>query len=101
MSGFWARYQERQRKLAAGVDADLVRDNRKHHRIGLALIGGGLGLILLVKYIPLPRVLERVIAIVSGAAFIGGFILLKFAQHEEYVINKPDPEKPPSILIKK
>lgn len=101
MSGYWARYQERQRKLATGVDADLLRDNRKHYRIGMALLVGGLGLILLTKYVLSCQIIARGMAVISGLSVIGGLVLLKFAQRERNVIDEPDPEKPPSILTPK
>jgi hypothetical protein len=100
MSGYWARYQDRQRKLAAGVDAGLVRDNRKHYRFGWTLLSGAIVVMLLTNYMPLPEIIARVIVTISSTACIGGMIQLWLARCEERVINKPDPTKPPSIFMK-
>jgi hypothetical protein len=42
MLGWFRRYQQRQRDLAAGVDAGLVRSNRTKGKIVLWLWGVGL-----------------------------------------------------------
>jgi hypothetical protein len=47
MSGWWERWQRRQCELTQGVDADLVRDNRRRYKLALGLLAFGLSLIFL------------------------------------------------------
>jgi hypothetical protein len=101
MSGYWARYQERQRKLAAGVDADLVKENHRRYGISFMLLGGGILLILSRNYVPWSLILSKIIAVISSVAIIGGMILLWLSAWERRVIEQPDPEKPSSILTPK
>jgi hypothetical protein len=95
MSGYWTKYQERKRKLAAGVASDLVRNNQKHYRIGRALVVAGMGPLFLTEYLSSYPIIAKIILAISSLSMFGGAVMLGFARYERAVIDEPDPEKPP------
>jgi hypothetical protein len=98
MGSWLKRFQERQRELARGADADLVQNNRTRYKHGLFLLAFGLLVGFLRPKVHLSGVLQAAAVVVSIASFTIGFVLLRWAYQESIFLNRPDPEKPPSIL---
>ena len=100
MSSRWERQQVRQPELAQGVDADLVRANRKRYKLAFGLLGFGLVLIFLNAEVHLPDVFRIIVVGAAMAAWITGIVMAKWARQEQIFLDRPDPEGPPSILRK-
>jgi hypothetical protein len=100
MSGWLARYMQRQRELAQGVDADLVSDNRRRYAIAWRLLGLAFLLLFLGAKVPMPRILRNVFLGAIMAALVGGFVMAQWARLGQASLEKPDPEEPPSIFKK-
>jgi uncharacterized membrane protein HdeD (DUF308 family) len=96
--GWWERWQQRQQELAAGADADLVRDNRKKQRWSTVLFGAGLLLLLVLARFRPWKTLGTIGAVVGVVLLIAGSLLGKWARAESSFLDEPDPEKPPSIF---
>jgi hypothetical protein len=99
MSSWWQRWERRQNELAQGVDADLVRDNRRRYRLALGLLGFGFLLNLLMAKM-YSGMLYDVVFAASLLCYIGGFIALRWAAAERAFLSRPDREDPPRILRK-
>jgi hypothetical protein len=100
MSNWLKRFQERQRELAQGADADLVQANRQRYKRALLLLAFDAGLIFLNDKVNLSPLLRTAVGILSVIIFLLGLLLLKWAWKESVFLNRPDPEVPPSILKK-
>ena len=98
MSGWLQRWSQRQRDLTRGVDADLVRDNRKRYKIALGLIGLGLLLAMLGSKVYTPSLLHWVMLDAGGVSAVVGFLMAMWAREESAFLSKPDPEEPPTIF---
>jgi hypothetical protein len=96
--GWWARQSRRSFDLRHGVDADLVAENRRRRRLAWALLGSGFLMAVLLDRIRPTGWLRTVSSVVLGILFIAGFVLLRWAGAESSFLNKPDPEKPPSLF---
>jgi hypothetical protein len=101
MFGWIRRWNQRQRDLTRGVDADLVRDNRKRYKLAFGLQGLALFLILLCAKFHIPRTLRWILSAAAGLSFLAGWLLALWAQQEAGFLNKPDPEEPPRIFKRK
>ena len=98
MSNWLKRFQERQRELARGADADLVQDNRTRYKRGLFLIAFGLLVGFLGSKVHLSGGLQSAAVVLSIASFTIGFVLLRWAYQESIFLNRPDPENRPVSL---
>jgi hypothetical protein len=92
------RYQRRQADLARGVDSSLVRANRRRGNTGILLLTASLLVGWALSRTTVPWGLDWLIRTVLVIGALSGVILLKWAQQERIHLEKPDPEKPPSIL---
>ena len=96
MLEWFGRYLRRQRELAAGVDADLVRSNRRKFRLASSLFVLA-SLLLGIDRVVKPRgLIQEVFVWVTGVLFLGGTIVVQWAWRERAFLDKPDPERPPS-----
>jgi hypothetical protein len=95
---WWARQSQRTFDLRHGVDADLVAENRKRRRIAWVLLCSGIFLGWLLGKLQPAGWLRTVLSTVAVALWIIGIILLRWASAESNFLNKPDPEKPPSLF---
>jgi hypothetical protein len=100
MKNWLKRFQERQRDLGRGVDADLVKDNRRRFRRDLSLLVFGCLLGFVGPKLHLPLVLRTAAAIMFGVSCLIGLLMLQWAARESAFLNTPDSEKPLSILNK-
>jgi hypothetical protein len=98
MSNWFRRFRERQRDLAQGADADLVRGNSNRYRFAFGLIGFGFLLELLAAKIKIPGTLRSVVVGMAIASVVAGFFLAAWARQEGAYLSKPDPEEPPSVF---
>jgi hypothetical protein len=96
--GWWSRQQARQRDLQLGVDADLVAGNRRRMWRSLGMIAAGILLSMISVKLHHTGWLVRVSTWKGLALFIVGLLLLRWAGAERTFLNKPDPEKPPSLF---
>ncbi|HEV2617389.1 MAG TPA: hypothetical protein VGU63_12360 [Candidatus Acidoferrales bacterium] len=98
MFEWFDRCDQRQRDLAAGVDADLVRSNRKKWRIWLWLLGVGFVLLGVDHFAKFHGLIQEIVRWISGLLFVGAMLLGYWAQQESAFLNTPDPKKPPSLF---
>jgi 4-hydroxybenzoate polyprenyltransferase len=94
---WFSRYRERQRDLAAGVDADLIASNRKKTKIALVLLGLGL-LLLWIAAAESHGTVREILRWLGGTVLSVGFFVAVWDQQERAFLNKPDPKKPPSLF---
>jgi hypothetical protein len=92
------RWQQRQRELAQGADADLVRENRKRGRFGFGLLAFSFIFAACTSKMQLPHLLRTIIGGSAIASLVVGFVMLQWAKWEKAFLDRPDQEKPPSIL---
>lgn len=88
----------RQTELAQGIDADLVRDNRKRYKFAIGLLSFAVLLSFLTSKVHLAEPLRPFVGAIAGCSGVAGLVLLVWARQEEIVLNKPDPEDPPNIF---
>jgi hypothetical protein len=98
MRGWFQRRSQRRHDLTRGVDADLVRDNRKRFKIAFGLIGLGILLALLGGELHTANLLHWVLLDTGGVSVLAGFLLAIWAREESAFLTKPDPEEPPTIF---
>lgn len=101
MFGWIRRWNQRQRDLTLGVDADLVRDNRKRYKLAFGLQGLALFLILLCAKFHIPRTPLWILSATTIVCFLAGLLLAIWAQREDAFLSKPDREEPPRIFKQK
>jgi hypothetical protein len=92
------RTLQRRYDLARGVDADLVRANRKRWKLAAALFCLAFLVAWITQKLPLSQAMHSAANIAAGGLGIAGFVLFKWAWAEERFLRKPDPEPPPSIF---
>lgn len=98
MTGWFERWSRRQRDLARGADADLVRDNGKRYQIAFGLIGLGFLLALLGSQIRPPSPLYWILLGIGGVSVLVGLFTAIWAREESAFLSKPDPEEPARIF---
>lgn len=98
MGSWFERWRQRQSDLDQGVDADLVRDNRRRYRLAFGLIGSGLLLGFLDAKIHFPSSLRLIVVGVAITFGVTDFFLAAWAQKEAAFLRRPDPEDPPRIF---
>lgn len=101
IASWFERWHRRQRELADGADADLVKANRRRYRLAFALIGFAFLLAFFRGRLHLPAVLDTACRVVVVASFAIGFVLARWAMHEHEFLSRPDPEGPPEIFSNK
>ena len=95
--GWFSRWRERRRELAAGVDADLVEDNRKRWKRVSRLFACGVVLFLIYSKGKLPRPVDQIIFWIGAVCFAAGILLAEWARAEDSFLNTPNRPDPPSI----
>jgi len=91
------RYQQRQRDLARGVDADLVRDNRNRLRWA-AYLSCALAFPAIAHILSLPQALRIAADMIAIPCAIVAIVLFPWSMATNRFLRKPDPEPPPSIF---
>ena len=100
MLGWLGRQQKRWRELSQGVDADLVRDNRRRYKWAAALITFGLILVPLSRSVPPSGAIYDIVVGAAMSSWIAGVVLLHWAYRESLFLNRPDSEDPPKLFRK-
>ena len=95
---WWTRQKERNRELECGVDADLVRVNRRRVRASLALMAGAFLLAWVRGSFRLIGWLGDALLWTAMIGLVAGLIGLRWAGEESKFLRRPDPEKPPSLF---
>jgi hypothetical protein len=98
MMGWLKRWQRRQEELGQGVDADLVRDNRRKFRLVDWLSGLSILFVFIAWKMRFWGGLRAVFGVAAAVLFVAGGILRYWAQAENNFLDRPDSEEPPSIL---
>ncbi|MGB0034816.1 MAG: hypothetical protein WBP79_05005 [Candidatus Acidiferrales bacterium] len=94
------RRKERQRELASGVDADLVRANKRRTWLSWGLIALAIALYLLTSLFQMSGMPYRIMAGAAAVSLVTGGLLARWAAQEKAFLDKPDPEGPPSMFGK-
>jgi hypothetical protein len=94
------RWQQRQQDLSRGVDADLVRDNRRRYRLALVLLGGGSLLGVVSVKLGLSGTPQTVIVALAVVLFFTGILTGRWAAAESAFLSRPDREDPPKVFRK-
>lgn len=97
MWDWFERSQRRERDLQQGVDADLVRDNRRRWKFAGALFGCAFAVIGIDAALHLPPAWHRVATWLFGILFVGSLLFAEWARAESAFLNKPDPKEPPRL----
>ena len=92
------RFKQRQYDLARGIDADLLRANRRRFKMAAGLLCLGLLLAWITQKFPLPHAVQFATTMLAVLLAIAGTALFWCAWAEERFLRKPDPEPPPSIF---
>ncbi len=98
MFNWWERRVQRQRELTSGVDADLALANRRRWMLGYSVIALGTALLAIDWVLRLPGWMHRVIASICCALLAVSLITWKWAQAEQTYLDKPEREKPSSLI---
>ncbi|MFZ0703915.1 MAG: hypothetical protein WAN10_00690 [Candidatus Acidiferrales bacterium] len=98
MFDWFSRYSQRQRDLAAGVDADLVASNWRKTKLWLSLFLGGILLLWIAGTAEVHGVVKEISRWLGSAMTLVGFAIAIWAQQERAFLHKPDPKKPPSLF---
>jgi hypothetical protein len=95
----WLRRKlQRRYDLARGVDADLVRANRKKWKLAAALLGLAFLIAWIAQKLPLSPAMHAALILAAGVLGIAASIFFEWAWREYLFLHKPDPEPPPSIF---
>ena len=100
LSDLWewlGRLQQRQRDLAAGVDVDLVRANRKRYKLAWILYALGFMLLGLQGTIKLRGPFREIAVVLTLACIIGGMVVIRWAMIEQANLEKPRPKEQPKM----
>jgi hypothetical protein len=95
--GWFSRWRERQRELAAGVDADLIRANRRRQNLALQLLLASFLLIAVQAKVKLPSFAAKIALALTIACFLGSFVLGHWASAGNEFLHRPARPEPPSI----
>lgn len=91
------RRWQRQRELQRGVDADLVRDNRRRWKLSWCFWTCGFALLGIQAIVKLYGSWHDVAVGVTMLFFTGGLVLGYWARAEQSSLDRPDPKEPPKL----
>ncbi len=91
------RFEERQRALGRGVDADLVQANRKRWKQSLSLFAICFLLIALQAAVKLSGVFHHLVLGLTVLSFSVAIVLATWARQEAAFLDRPEPKEPPSL----
>jgi hypothetical protein len=97
MLGWLERWQQRDRELREGVDADLVRDNRRRWKHAFYLLGCGLFLFGIQTVVNLSGHWHDIAVVVTLIFFAAGLFLGYWARAEKAFLDRPSPKDPPRL----
>lgn len=91
------RWQLRQRELQNGVDADLVRTNRRRWKVCLALFACSFLLIGIRAKVNLSDSWHTIAVTLTTIFLVGGMLMGRWASAEQSFLNRPNPKEPPRL----
>jgi hypothetical protein len=91
------RWQQRQHELQQGVDADLVRANRRRWKLSWSLFAASFLLIGIQAKVNLSNAWREVALCLFMACLGGALVLGHWARAEQAFLDHPDPKKPPKL----
>jgi hypothetical protein len=94
---WFERRRQRARELRQGVDADLVRANRRRRQLTAALYACCFLLIGIQTKLKFVGFWRHLVVGATIASFLGGFVSGLWARQESAFLNRPDPEDPPKL----
>lgn len=97
MFQYLQRMHQRQRELRLGVDADLVRDNRRRWKQCLVFFGCGFATLGVYAHVTLRGFWQDVAVTVIMLFFATAMFLGYWARAEHLFLNRPDPKEPPRL----
>ena len=98
MWNWLGRRVQRQNELDRGVDADLVRDNRRRRKLALWSFGV-LGILVAIDRLFHLRGWIHELVIIGATVFlIFGFVAARWAAAESAFLHRPDPKEPPRLF---
>lgn len=92
------RWQQRQRELQQGVDADLVRANRRRWKVCWSLFGLSFLIIAIEATVKLSEAWHRVALGLFMVCLGGGLVLGQWARAEQGFLQRPNPKEPPRLF---
>ena len=90
----FARYQQRKRELAQGVDADRVRSNRARYKLAFVLFGVGFLVALVTTTLNPAGISHKIGFVLAMLLIISGLAIGRWASMENAFLNKPNPKDP-------
>lgn len=97
MLHWFERRRQRQRELRQGVDADLVRANRKRWKLAGALLACFFLLTIVQDKFKFLGAWHHIVTGAEAITLIGGFALAFWARGESAFLDRPEPEEPPRL----
>jgi hypothetical protein len=91
------RWQQRQRELRQGVDAGLVRDNRRRWKLSWCLFGCSFLLIGIQAVARFSEPWHRTAIVLTMVCLAGGLFFGHWARAEESFLERPNPKEPPRL----
>ncbi len=91
------RWQQRERDLRQGVDADLVLANRRRWLICAGLFGLGYLLLGIQSIAKFQDHLHQIAVAITTVVFFGAIIIGNWARSWNAFLDKPDPKEPPRM----
>ena len=91
------RWQQRQRELQNGADADLVRDNRRLWKFSLALLVCSFLLIGIQAAVKFSDPWHTIAVTLTMVFLVGGVVLGRWASAQESFLNRPNPKERPRL----
>jgi hypothetical protein len=92
------RQMQRQDDLDRGVDADLVRGNRKKWKIAALFIAIGLLFLRIRSLVFISAKVQRVFDVIGATLLVLGFMIGRWAWRESAFLSQPDPKEPPRLF---
>jgi hypothetical protein len=94
---WFERARQRQQELRQGVDADLVRVNRRRWKFFAVLLGCFLALTWFQGKVKLVGFWQHVAWGATAVCLLGCFVLGFWAREESAFLSRPGPEEPPRL----
>ena len=98
MFGWLERKQQRNNELSQGVDADLVRDNRKRWKQGFWFLVCGFVLLGIQTKFRFSGPWHYIAVGITMVCFASGLFLWTWARAEWAFLNRPSPKEPPKLV---
>jgi protein-S-isoprenylcysteine O-methyltransferase Ste14 len=92
------RQMQRQDDLDRGVDAGLVRGNRKKWKIAALFIAVSVLFFRIQSFVLISAKVQKVFNVIGATLFVLGFVVGRWAWQESAFLSQPDPKEPPRMF---